>query len=81
MQYLLTEEEYTALVNAKRMAQKEVHDTLLELCNQVARHMPTRTGRIHGCVQWLNNPGPKAEYCSGCPVEKACPYDGKEYGK
>lgn len=82
MQYLLSEEEYDALLKLRK-EQKQLPsiENLQKFCTFVADHMPVQSGwykgKPWGCIitrkeEW---------YCDDCPAEKICPYNGKEWSK
>jgi hypothetical protein len=91
MQYLLTEEEYKALLKSKEDANNAVKKTVQELCTMVADHMPV------GPLPWQKKDHPKEpwgciitvsqqdnsdeHYCDHCPVQKMCPYQFKNWSK
>lgn len=84
MQYILTEEEYQALLNANTAFAKKHEETLQKLCTMVADHMPVKkpwdkkaAPQPWGCLLTM-----KGEwYCDECPVSDYCPYPYKEYSK
>ena len=80
-QYLLTQEEYDALVCADERAKKAVRETLISLCRDVCNHKPQVDWRGDipqpwGCIQ-----DHEGWYCDQCPVQAACPFTGKRYSK
>lgn len=84
MQYLLTAEEYTALLNANKKAAETAKETLQALCTEVANLKPIEVPWAKdmkpepwGC--YLSEDGP--EYCDCCPVKDVCPCDHKSWSK
>lgn len=80
MMRVLTEDEYQALVNAGREAQRKLADTLQDLCTRVANHEPVEKnhGRPWECILTATSYHP---YCDYCPVIDVCPSDQKDYSK
>lgn len=84
MQYLLTQEEYDALVNARAARSNEGRRKLQEFCTRVANEMPILWGwsadekpKPWGCIltkttEW---------YCDSCPAKDLCPHTPKEWSK
>lgn len=76
MQYLLTEQEYKALVDAPKIIEKKTDKIIADLCRRVALHEPTEdTGRPYGCVQEY----PSSLDCDDCPLQDVCTYDRKSW--
>lgn len=85
MQYILSEEEYTALKTAQSTQLKLGQKKLQELCSKICDTMPVNWG-------WdLGDPDPKPWrcilsqptewYCDNCPVTEICPHPCKEWSK
>jgi hypothetical protein len=89
MQFLLSQQEYNDLVNAKEKAIAEVGDVLQDLCSKVCDHMPVsikwrEKGKPQpwGCILTRGeDKHPDSWYCDECPVQKACPNDRKHYSQ
>lgn len=85
MQYLLTESEHQALIDAGDRAKAEIKKTLQELCTLVADHMPVKPDWNNdpptpvGCV--LTEGRNHAGYCDDCPVKDVCPRDWKRWSQ
>jgi len=82
MQYILTEEEYTALKNEGKKAKQALKDTLQDLCTQVCNLKPVKywnneKAKIWGCTRTIEGEW----YCDECPVMKLCPYEYKKFSK
>jgi len=82
MQYLLTQEEYDALTEAKRKADARDKATLLDVCIMAATHAPGRNGvkEPWGCIL-ASIPQQRAECCDDCPAHAVCPHDGKKWSQ
>lgn len=89
MQYILTKEEYEALVRAGEMERKNVVDKLQLLCTLAADYVPVikpwapdEPAVPIGCILTKKKSG-KGEfgYCDHCPVTDTCPYPFKEWSK
>jgi len=76
MQYILSEEEYRTLVDAGKRAKADVVGKLLSACRALANGVAWTENACPGCV--LDDSG---GYCSGCPSEEWCPYEGKRWPK
>lgn len=84
MQYLLTQEEYDALVRKQKLDLQMQHKQLQALCTRIADQMPVS-------VKWINNGVPEPwgcmlteshdHVCDECPVQSICPHDDKEWSK
>jgi hypothetical protein len=83
MQYILTEQEYTALKTRQAHEIKLSRDKLQALCTKIAETMPVevswRRGEPEpwGCVLDSIHGG----YCDECPVQEICPYEDKEWSQ
>ena len=82
MQFLLTEEEYEALLKratAGDKAPKPEH--LQQLCTVVANHVPVQAGLMKGkpwgCIITVKD----LTYCDECPAQGLCPYPYKRWSK
>lgn len=81
--YLLTAEEYSALIERKATHEGTERAKLQKVCTTVADSMPV--------VTWMNGGKPtpwgcilstKREwYCDECPVREICPHPHKGYSK
>jgi len=83
MQYLLSQEEYDALVRKQKLALHMQKAQLQSLCTRIADQMPVS-------VAWIKEGAPqpwgcilshKSEYCDECAVQDICPHDHKEWSK
>lgn len=83
MQYILSQNEYDALV---KNAENRIGCTTKELqtvCTKIANEMPVYWGwggndpKPWGCIYTAKHEW----YCDQCPVQKICPSDDKEYSK
>jgi len=91
MQYILSKEEYDALVNGKLERAKMADKKLQKLCTKICNEMPVKWG-------WdINNDEPKPWtcklnppkdpeyyeewYCDQCPVVDICPCTEKEFSQ
>jgi hypothetical protein len=83
MQYILTQEEYDALVKANETAAIEAKSTLQKLCTMVADNMPLDEPNWEGKkLPWGCILSYKGEhYCDRCPVEELCPYPHKHWSQ
>lgn len=85
MQYILSEQEYKELVNARKNAQNDARADLQKVCTLAAKHTPVTVSWMSknepepwGCIlDEESDPG----YCDHCPVMHICPYEGKELSK
>ena len=74
MQYVLTEEEYKALVDAKKKALQDVGSTLQNLCTMVADNLPITVYWSKEKEPWKCIHSMETEwYCDNCPVLEMCP--------
>jgi hypothetical protein len=85
MQYILTEEEMSALRAGIEQERLKVREALQKACTMAADHTPIvvswaqdKTPRPWGCV--LSRPSPTG-YCDECPVKDICPYERKRWSK
>ena len=85
MQYILSQEEYTELLNKISKRSKEEEDILQDLCTKVCDNMPIvwdwgrnedKLMQPWGCILTKKN-----WYCDQCPVSKVCPRKWKEWSK
>lgn len=87
MQYILSEEEYKALVNAKVKLTKMSRVKLQSLCTKICNEMPVKWG-----WKGMDHPKPwtcihthKEDdcewYCDQCPVIEICPETDKNWSK
>lgn len=84
MQYILTEEEYTALKTQRKHEIKLGRDKLQKLCTKIAITMPIK-------VDWRKGPDQPwgcilseehdSMHCDDCPVQSICPNDGKSWSQ
>jgi hypothetical protein len=84
MQYILTEEEYTSLINKideqKRMPSKK---ELQKFCTKIADEMPIKVKWVQGdpqpwqCILTVDYEW----YCDECPAKSVCPYEHKSHSK
>lgn len=86
MQYLLTHDEYTALVTTKAERTAKQAEQLQHLCTLAAMHIPIEVPWRYdnaptpwGCilVAGEQNPG----YCDKCPAQEVCPNEHKEWSQ
>lgn len=85
MQYLLTPNEYAALVEKKEYEHTVKMDELQNLCSLAAEHIPVKMPwnpedskpEPWGCVLSKNLPG----YCDECPMQTLCPNTNKHFSK
>lgn len=83
MQYLLTQEEYDILLNKAINKEKELKDTIQDLCTKVCDNMPIKLDwgepemRPWKCILTLSEDW----YCDQCPVQDVCPNDFKNWSK
>lgn len=85
MQYLLTQEEFSALQNSACAQAQADRAALQHVCTLAARYVPIvrdwgddRTPRPWGCIlDRESSPG----YCDACPVSNICPHDAKEWSQ
>lgn len=87
MQYLLTQEEYDALLVIKQQQSEKDRAALQALCTLAAKHVPVRVRWAKksdppepwGC--WLDKEGDNCGYCDECPAQKLCPQPSKRWSK
>lgn len=86
MQYVLTQQEYDALLREKKLRTASQTAELQTLCTLAAMHVPVprpwaddKTPAPWGCILGPaeKNPG----YCDDCPAQKLCPHEGKEWSQ
>ena len=83
MQYLLSAEEYNALLNREKAIKIELSGIIQDLCIQVCNHLPVQgynkdtAPKPWGCVLTSRD----RRYCDKCPVRIACPYPNKPLSK
>ena len=87
MQYLLTQEEMSALRAAPGEVERRLKADLLDLCIDVAKYKPVVRDwedegeplRPWGCIllEGEDNSG----YCDECPVSGVCPHTNKAWSK
>ena len=76
MQYILSEEEYTALCENHKRKMKLNDQQLQTLCTDIANKMPVMgSSKPWGCIhstscEW---------YCDDCPVQEICPEKNKRW--
>ena len=74
MQFILTEEEFKALVEKAEKAQSLDKDILQDLCTKVADHMPVKYWGRETAEPWKCIHSVEEEwYCDECPVTDVCP--------
>ena len=75
MQYVLTEEEYKELVDAKKKALKDVENTLQKLCTIAADNLPVKVYWSKEMEPWkcIHSVKEHEWYCDNCPVQDVCP--------
>ena len=86
MKYILTEQEYNAMVNRVDDITNKYLQDVQQLCIEVAVHKPIRLFGIqdpaitHGCIL-ADDPEQQSECCDECPVSLMCPNDNKKWSK
>lgn len=88
MMYILTQEEYDKLLQAKAIRSKSENEKLQKLCTQIADTMPIRwlwgegknVPTPWGCLLTASSNGDEW-YCDQCPVRTICPNDRKSFSK
>lgn len=86
MQYILSEEEYQDLVEAKKKAEEAVRDRLQKVCTMAADQIPIKVywnkkeKEPWGCIHTREMEDGYEWYCDNCPVRKLCP-SGKHFSK
>lgn len=85
MQYILTQEEYDALLQRKEVSLRLSKSKLQQLCSKIADTMPIKRPWARGadpepwgCI--LTHKG-SLHYCDECPVREICPEGHKEYSQ
>jgi len=91
MNYILTQGEYDRLMLKGENAEKELADTLMDLCQRVAdseksiKPYDWKEGDeliAYTCILTRIAEGSHMYiYCDTCPVRKICPYPHKEWSK
>lgn len=86
MKYILTEDEYNALINKVDNVNDQYFRDVQQLCIEVAVHKPIPLfGKDQPHVKWgcilADDPEQQAEVCDECPVVIMCPYDDKIWSK
>lgn len=78
MQYILTQEEYDALIKRTVDVKEDAKNTINELCKEVAIHKPVRRSwATHlppspwGCIHQTDQKNSPI-YCDECPVIRVC---------
>lgn len=89
MQYILSEEEYTALKATQSTQLKLGQKKLQTLCSKICDTMPVNWGwgapdpKPWTCIltQPKDNDYMQEWYCDNCPVTEICPHPCKEWSK
>ena len=87
MQYILSEEEYTALKDAAKARLELNQKGLQELCTEICNTMPVKYWGNEEAMPWGcmltadDDNGYNEWYCDECPVKKICPCTYKSYSK
>lgn len=85
MQYLLTKEEYDALVSRKTQALQLEKSKLQKLCTKICNEMPVmwEGWGYKDLKPWtcMLDAEEHDWYCDNCPVTAICPYPAQEYSK
>ena len=82
MKYLLTQEELDALGPISET--KKWKDAAMELSKMLSAVVPRADGHGNGGIGGkgcILEAGAESEYCYGCPSEKLCPYEYKQWPK
>lgn len=89
MQYILSEEEYSALITKGKKREVADKELIQKLCTLCAEHIPVtpywnKDDKSYipepwGCI--LTKGGNGCGYCDDCPVQDDCPYDDKDWSK
>lgn len=79
MNYLLSEEEFNALGPVKET--QKWRDAAMELSKRLCAVVPRGPEPGIGGKGCILESGAESEYCSGCPAEKMCPYEWKQWPK
>lgn len=82
MQFILTVEEYKALLDKAELAKTIPNkNDLQEVCTKLADNFVLtsgwRKGNVWGCILTVNTEW----YCDECPSQKVCPYPKKHWSK
>ncbi len=82
MQILLTQEEYSGLLELKTQASEDQKKKLQKFCTKVANTMPAGVEwigkeRPWGCILTVH----QEWYCDSCPAIEVCPLERKRYSK
>ena len=86
MQYVLTEQEYQELLDAKEKAEESEKKRLQEVCTLAADSIPVKVywdkegKQPWGCLHTREKEDGMEWYCDGCPVREFCP-SRKRYSK
>lgn len=84
MQYILSQEEYTALLQKQEATLRLSKAKLQQICTDVADNMPIQISWNKGMAKqpWGCIITAKREhYCDECPVRGICPNEHKHYSK
>jgi hypothetical protein len=85
MQYILTEEEYKALISKQEKQLNLSTAKLQKLCTKICNEMPVKWGwggpdpKPWGCI--IDHELDDEWYCDMCPVQEICPSPRKSYSK
>lgn len=85
MMYVLNEDEFKVLNEAKRARQAADTEALQRVCTLAAQHVPVdrpwshdKASKPRGCIlDPVNSPG----YCDDCPASEVCPCQQKKWSK
>lgn len=86
MMYILTQEEYVELKQAKSEKIQMSKKKLQTLCTKIANEMPVNWGwggpdpKPWGCIHTENDEYDEW-YCDKCPVQEICPEEWKNWSK
>lgn len=86
MMYILTEQEYQALKDARTARETKATKATQRLMTKIADELPVKWGwggpdpKPWGCIITAEARG-EEWYCDTCPVESICEYDYKEFSK
>jgi hypothetical protein len=86
MQFILTREEYAALLKKQEISLGLQKDKLQALCTKIADTMPVKVrwrkgpDQPWGCIITEKKKG-HGHYCDECPVRDICPKEYKEYSQ
>ena len=84
MQYILTEEEYTALKTRQAYEYNLSRDKLQALCTKIAITMPIKVDWRSGTYEpWgcILAETAHSGYCDECPVQAICPHEDKDWSQ